>query len=279
MEVELATRGESDNPNWFAHKQNKITASVCKDVFSHMNNSRAKIPTNLIKRITSKGTIYRQVSSSQANLLKYKTKGMIYGIENEPVAASMYTSHLLSLPDVKEVTVQEVGLILHKDDTVLAARPERIATIVYYNGNVEHRNVDIKCLESKQDVSPEVAIKDHRKEASFPFIEKQSLFEVKEKHKYWFQPQMQIGITALPLTDFVVFTSSRYPTLVLRVTLSFRWNDEIKPRLLSFHEKYLKKQEHYVTLGCGIFMEYQRDYALRSSVFATETTLKRQNLQ
>ena len=39
MEVELATRGQSDNPNWFAHKQNKITASVCKDVFSHMNNS------------------------------------------------------------------------------------------------------------------------------------------------------------------------------------------------------------------------------------------------
>ena len=192
MEVELATRGQSDNPNRFAHKQNKITASVCKDVFSHMSNSREKIPTNLIKRITTKGNIYWQVSYSQAKLLNYKTKGMIYGIENEPAAASLYKSHLLSLPDVKEVTVQGAGLILDKDDTVLAASPDRIATIVYYNGNVEHRNVEIKCLESKQDVSPEVAIKDHQKEASFPFIEKQSLFEVKEKHKYWFQSQMQM---------------------------------------------------------------------------------------
>ena len=105
MEVELATREQSDSPNRFAHKQNKITASVCKDVFSRMNNSRSKMPTNLIKRITTKGTIYRQVNYSQAKLLNYKTKGMIYGIENEPVAASMYTSNLLSLPDVKEVTV------------------------------------------------------------------------------------------------------------------------------------------------------------------------------
>ena len=83
MEVELATRGQSDNLNWFAHKQNKITASVCKDVFSHMNNSRSMMPTNLIKRITTKGTIYKQVSYLQAKLLNCKTKGMIYGFEND----------------------------------------------------------------------------------------------------------------------------------------------------------------------------------------------------
>ena len=76
------------------HKQNKITASICKDVISHMNNSNSKMPTNLIKRITTKGTIYEQVSYSQAELFNYKTKGMIYGIENEPVAASLYKSHL-----------------------------------------------------------------------------------------------------------------------------------------------------------------------------------------
>ena len=106
---------------------------------------------------------------------------MIYGIENEPVAANLYKSYLLSLPDVKEVTFQEVGLILDKDDTVLAASPDRIATIVYHNGNVEHRNVEIKCLESKQDVSPEVAIKDHQKEASFPLIEKKLSFQSEGK--------------------------------------------------------------------------------------------------
>ena len=97
---------------------------------------------------------------------------MICGIENEPVAANLYKSYLLSLPDVKKVSVEEVGLILDEDDTVLAASPDRIATIVYHNGNVERRNVEIKCLESKQDVSPEEAIKDHQKVASFPFIEK-----------------------------------------------------------------------------------------------------------
>ena len=129
---------------------------------------------------------------------------------------------------------------MDKDDTVLAASPDRIATIVYHNGNVEHRNVEIKCLESKQVVSPEVAIKDHQKEASFPFIEKNSCFEVREKHKCW--TQMQMGITAPPLTDFVVFTSSRYSILLLKVTLSSRWNDEMKLSLFALHEKYIKNK-------------------------------------
>ena len=95
MEVELATRGQSGNPNWFAHKQNQITASVCNDVFSHINNSRSMMPTNLMKRITTKRTIYKQVSYSQAKLLNYKNKGMIYGIQNEPVAANLYKSLLM----------------------------------------------------------------------------------------------------------------------------------------------------------------------------------------
>ena len=69
---------------------------------------------------------------------------------------------------------------MDKDDTVLASR---IETIVYHSGNVEHRNVEIKCLESKQDVSPEVATKDHQKEASFPFIEKKLLFQSERKTK------------------------------------------------------------------------------------------------
>jgi len=83
-------RGQSFNPNWFAHRQNKITVSIFKDVFSHMNKSRSKLPTNLIERITTKGTMYKQVSYSQAKLFNYKTKGIIYGIENEPVAATLY---------------------------------------------------------------------------------------------------------------------------------------------------------------------------------------------
>ena len=37
-EIENATRGQSVNPVWFEQKQNRITASICKDVYSHMNS-------------------------------------------------------------------------------------------------------------------------------------------------------------------------------------------------------------------------------------------------
>ena len=110
------------------------------------------------------------------------------------MAAELYKEYLSSLPDIKEVSVQEVGLIVDKENDILAASPDRIAAIVYTNGDIEHRNVEIKCLESKLDMSPESAIEDHQKESSFPFMERNSFFEVKEKHKYWFQPQMQMGL-------------------------------------------------------------------------------------
>ena len=47
-EIEKETIGQSDNRVWFEQKQNRITASVCKDVFSHMHNQGSKIPENLI---------------------------------------------------------------------------------------------------------------------------------------------------------------------------------------------------------------------------------------
>lgn len=238
--IEKVTRGQADNPTWFEKKQNRITASICKDVFSHMNDQR-KIPENLVKKIKSKGKPNKKVSYLQAKNLNYKSKGMIYGVENEPVAANLYREYLSSLPDVKAVTLQEVGLIVDTDNTVLAASPDRIAVIEYHNGDTEIRNVEIKCLESKQDFSPTNAIRDHQKETSFPFMETDSnKYEVKENHKYWFQSQMQMGITKLSLTDFVVFTSIRFPILVMNVTFSSRWQSEIKPRILAFYEQYIK---------------------------------------
>ena len=96
---------------------------------------------------------------------------------------------------------------------------------MYANGDIEYRNVEVKCLESKQDMPPETAINNHRKESSFPFIELNSVFVVKEKHNYWFQSQMQMGISRIPLTDFVTFTNNTFPVSVLKDTSSSRWED------------------------------------------------------
>ena len=70
-------------------------------------------------------------------------------------------------------------------------------------------------------------------------------------------------------------------TVQYSTVLLFRLNDEVKLSLLAFHQKCIKKQEHFVTLGCGkiLTMRRQSDYTLRSFVFAVETTLKLQALQ
>ena len=47
-----------------------------------------------------------------------------------------------------------------------------------------------------------------------------------------------MGVSGIPLTDFVIFTNVTFPVLVLKVTSSSRWEDEIKPSLRNiFHNK------------------------------------------
>ena len=61
-QIEIATRGQSTNPAWFEQKQNRITASICKDVISHMQKQGSKLPENLLKKITTKGAPQKMVS-------------------------------------------------------------------------------------------------------------------------------------------------------------------------------------------------------------------------
>lgn len=53
-QIDNATRRQSVNPVWFERKQNRRTASICKDVYSHMNSQRSKIPESLIKKNNNK---------------------------------------------------------------------------------------------------------------------------------------------------------------------------------------------------------------------------------
>ena len=70
-----------------------------------MQKQGSKLPEKLVKKIQLKE--HRKKWSATH-------KGLIFGIENEPVAADLYKEYLLSLPDIKEVTVQEIGLIQTK---------------------------------------------------------------------------------------------------------------------------------------------------------------------
>jgi len=49
---------------------------------------------------------------------------MIYGIENEPVVATLNKEHLLTLPDVKAVTIQKVSLIVDIDSNYNSSLPK-----------------------------------------------------------------------------------------------------------------------------------------------------------
>ena len=74
MQIEMATRGQSMNPAWFEQKQNRITASICKDVFSHMQKQGSKLPENLVKKIQKKEHSKKWSAIHKLNILNIKLK-------------------------------------------------------------------------------------------------------------------------------------------------------------------------------------------------------------
>ena len=82
MQIEMARRGQSMDPAWFEQKQNRMTASICKDVFSHMQKEGVKN----YQKIYIKKKLQRKEHPKKSSATH---KGLIFGIENEPVAADL----------------------------------------------------------------------------------------------------------------------------------------------------------------------------------------------
>ncbi|XP_042372096.1 cyclin-dependent kinase 8-like [Plectropomus leopardus] len=90
-EVELLTRGQSSNPDWFAWRKNRITASVAHRI-AHCRFSSGKSktpPTSYLATITGEGR-------------KVQTRAMSWGIQMEAEVIRRYQVQL-NTPDVQTV--------------------------------------------------------------------------------------------------------------------------------------------------------------------------------
>ena len=145
----------------------------------------------------------------------------------------------------------------------------------YHNGNIEHRNAEIGCLEWKQDASPEVAIKDNQKEAIFPFTGK-ALFVKWRKNKFLFQSQMQMGnhCSSFNLLRCFYQLQISHCYFEIHTVIQMEWWNKAKFTCFSWKAEY-EKQEHYVTLGWWkSFKDLGHIKEIILLEFATETTLK-----
>ena len=86
--------------------------------------------------------------------------------------------------------ISKCGLFIDEGTGVLAATPDRLATID------KEAAIEVKCLSASRDVDPLAAVTARQKDSNFGFKLQDGQIVLKRKHKYFYQVQMQMALTS-----------------------------------------------------------------------------------
>nr|XP_029536757.1 uncharacterized protein LOC115141740 isoform X2 [Oncorhynchus nerka]XP_029536758.1 uncharacterized protein LOC115141740 isoform X3 [Oncorhynchus nerka] len=219
--VELQTRGQRENPSWFAWRQNRITASIAHSLaHSRFVTGKSQTPpASYLAAITGRGT-------------NFKTRAMNWGIEREADAVRRYQS-LKSKALGRAVRVQECGLFIDPKRPWLAGSPD---------GIVEDQRTGqrLLCLEVKCPYKHRLntVAQACREDPAFCLTIQdlgvgQVRYHLKPDHTYYTQIQCQLAVTGLTQADLVVFTLKE--TAIIPVTFDPTFWDDTLVKLEMFY--------------------------------------------
>uniref|UniRef100_A0A8C6NK73 Uncharacterized LOC107379919 n=1 Tax=Nothobranchius furzeri TaxID=105023 RepID=A0A8C6NK73_NOTFU len=224
--VEVQTRGQRTNPDWFAWRKNRITASVAHSIaHSHFANGKSEAPPHsYLAAVTGEG-------------LRFQTRAMSWGIQMEAEAVRRYQEWKSAMG--RSVTVLDCGLFIDAQRPWLAASPDGIVTDSRSSQRLlclevkcpykhRHRRVEEAC---REDPAFCLQIEDHdeRQPGQSP------VYHLKTSHSYFTQVQCQLAVTGLKQADFVVYTLKEMA--VVPVTFDPNLWDETLTKLEVFYRK------------------------------------------
>ncbi|XP_040901980.1 uncharacterized protein LOC121187024 [Toxotes jaculatrix] len=197
-EVEVLTRGQRTNPDWFSWRKNRITASVVHRI-AHCRfvHGKAKTPpSSYLAAITGEGP-------------GVKTRAMSWGIKMEDKAVRKY-ERLKSQALGRPVFVQDCGLFIDAQRPWLAASPDGI--VMDRQTGQQLLCLEVKCPYKHRERRVEDACRD---DSAF-CLEIQDedgqepggspIYRLKTSHSYFTQIQCQLAVTGLQRADLVVYT-------------------------------------------------------------------------
>ncbi|XP_069029208.1 uncharacterized protein [Embiotoca jacksoni] len=225
-EVEVLTRGQSTNQDWFAWRKNRITASAAHRI-AHCRfvNGRSKAPpTSYLAAVTGEGS-------------RVQTRAMSWGIRMEAEVVRRYQKLKTSLLG-QPVSVQDCGLFIDAQRPWLAASPDGIVTdsrtgqwllCLEVKCPYKHRQrrVEDACRDDRA-FCLEIQDEDGREPGQTP------IYRLKTSHSYFTQIQCQLAVTGLQRADLVVFTLKE--TAVVPVTFDSDLWEETVSKLEVFYK-------------------------------------------
>ncbi|KAM8769330.1 uncharacterized protein AB9X84_001087 isoform 1-T2 [Acanthopagrus schlegelii] len=193
-DVEVLTRGQRTNQNWFTWRKNRITASVAHSI-AHCRfvNGKSKIPpASYLAAVTGERP-------------RVQTRAMSWGVDMEAEVVQRY-QRLKTTQFGHSVSVQDCGLFIDTRRPWLAASPDGIVKDsqtgqwllcleVKCPYKHRHRRVEDACRDD-----PAFCLQIQEQDGGPP------VYSLKTSHSYFTQIQVQLAVTGLQRADLVVFT-------------------------------------------------------------------------
>ncbi|XP_027901087.1 uncharacterized protein LOC114161736 [Xiphophorus couchianus] len=225
QQVEVLTRGQSTNQDWFHWRKNRITASVAHRIAHSrfVNGKSTAPPISYLAAITGEGP-------------KVQTRAMSWGIEKEAEVVGRYQT-LKSAALGRPVRVLECGLFIDGQRPWLAASPDGIVVDARNGRRLlclevkcpykhRHRRVEDAC---RDDPAFCLQLLDGDTPGQAP------VYALKKSHSYFRQIQVQLAVTGLDRADLVVFTLME--TAIVPVTFDPDLWDETVSKLEVFYQE------------------------------------------
>ena len=217
IEVEEMTRGQSENPQWFAFRKHVITASKAHAVMTRCNSLKKKSLS-----LNAAEPIFQKVSGT-ANL-NPDLPALRYGRAMEEEAVNCFKQ--LFSETHKNVKIFECGLYLSNDAPYIGGSPDRIVECDCCRKSC----LEVKCPFSVRHTTP---VDDS---VNLPYLKKENgEHKLNQQHSYFTQCQVQMAVTEIPVSDFFIWTAHGYFIEKIKFCSS-KWT-EVKDILHDFYVK------------------------------------------
>jgi hypothetical protein len=206
--LEAVTKEQSKCQAWHVHRMGRITSTICHRIATMREDTCP--------------------SETVAAAMHYKDKDLNtaatrWGVKNEANGRDFYKQVMRKHHDDFQVKLS--GLVIRRDALHLGASPDGIVSCSCCGSGV----LEIKCPH-KYQYGFEGALGDR----NFCLDEN---FELKRKHRYFFQIQHQMYVCDVQYCDFVVWTESAVS--ISRVTRDDSLLERLLPKMQSFFLQYI----------------------------------------
>lgn len=208
--LEVLTRSQSKSREWFRYRAGRITASRFRQIL-HTDPHQPSV--SLVKNVC-----YPEIQ-------KFSTKATVWGCEHEKDALQAYKTQIMTSHSGLSVT--SCGFFICVEHPFLGASPDALAECNCCGLGV----VEVKCSLCAQESSIEEAVDGV---GSFCLERADGNLQLKRKHPYYYQIQLQIFVTKRSYCDFVVWTEEELH--VERIALDEDLMTEVLPKAETFYK-------------------------------------------